>query len=1684
MMLTPAHPAAALRATSGRRLSGASCRGLACCVSPAPAPAAPRSFSRTQAVPLPCERRSSAAAAAQCRGSRSAPLRNLVTAAAGAPASGPLSGGGSGPQADPPQQQKDTAASDRKQQQPAAVIGVDFGTSGSGYMVVVLPAPGRARDTKMCTALPDSPSTGDCKTLTALLYRGTKVDSFGWTAWRRWAAMTDEERRKGDCRYVEGFKLLLKDDAAGSSSGSSGGSSSGSSTAAPHELVARGVSSQLPPGKDAKTVASDFLAELRKFTMKRLQEQRTAAAAAAAGTAATAPAAPAQPVPLDPASVLWCVTVPAMWPEAAKQNLRGAANMAGFVTAANPESLILALEPEAAAVAAIAAGGGSSSSNSSRSSNGSSNSIIEDGASLTHVAAVPDTAAAAATTTAKATAAAERQQRQQQQPHAKLVDGDVVLVVDCGGGTADITLHEVVIDSDAVGAGGGRAPPSVHLREAAVGSGIEAGGRFVDAALFELLRGHVGPMVWDEWRRLHPGEWTELAMRWETTKRVVSGAMDLQLPPGLLAAWRQQQQQQHPTPPPQHPVSLPPDRAGGGGLRVAEAHGPGAAAAAAVAVAGRRVLEGWMRKRLRWGRGHTMLQDIRNRNAPGNGSSGSSTGGSSSTQQQQQQQQQPAAPDGITLSATTGLVQLSEAVLAERVFGPVMEQIVGAAAEVEAHGRQLCGNRATKVLLAGGFGNSKLLQRRLLRMADEWGVPLLVPRDPGAVVVTGAALLGCEPSFVLARRCRRTYGVRCTAPWSVAFAESAAAFGYPQRVWRDEDRAYDADGVFEAFVHAGQLVGTDEVVTSSFCPPSSTSTAIEVDLYSTPAAVATCVGEPGMRREATVTLELPPGWRQQVDKRTDYTFQVEMRFGTSELKMVAVDTRSRAAAVGPRVDWSSCRTQAVPLPRERRSAAAAAAQRRGSRSAPLRNLVTAAAGAPASSSLSGGGSSGPQPDPPQQQKDTAAAAGGDHKKQQPAAVVGVDFGTWGSGYAAILAPYHALAAGAQPPPILCCGQWPDDPSSGEVKTRTALLYRGSKVEAWGWTAWKRWSEMPDSERRAGDYCYLQDFKLLLYPEGAQQQGGAAVAADPQLAQLDGSSQQLPPGKTAVGVAADFLAELRRFTFKRLQAQYAKASAAAAANNSSSSSGGGGGTAPPSALEPASVVWCVTVPAMWPEAAKKHVRSAANRAGMAVAANPGSLFLALEPEAAAVAMALVNRMRRGGGAAAEGATSTKKGRQGDDDLDIAAGRDGSSGGLRPVTEGGAGGQKHKGGAAAREERELVDGDVVLVVDCGGGTADITLHEVEIDEAQGDTPMILRLKEAAVGKGVLAGGRFVDAAMFELLRGRVGAAVWDEWRRLHPGEWTDLESKWEGNKKKMGAGGVDLQMPPALMAAWQQRQQQQGRGQQQADRPGMTLSPTTGMVQLSRELLRTEVFGPVMEKIAAAAAEVEAEGRQVRGKPATKMLLAGGFANSALLQERMRELERQLGVPLLAPPVPGTVVVTGALRCAALLAAQPGLVTARRCRQTYGIRCRALWSSEEAESAAAFGYPQRIWKPEDAEYYADGVFETFARRGQLVGTDESVKRTFCPTSSSTTAIAVDVYATPAAEARYIGEPGMRRVAEVTLELPPGWRKGVAKRTDYDVEVGGVGVEIKFGAVELTVLARDPRTRNAVAARFDWL
>lgn len=114
-------------------------------------------------------------------------------------------------------------------------------------------------------------------------------------------------------------------------------------------------------------------------------------------------------VTVHPDQVQWCLTVPAMWSDAAKSTVRQAALRAGLIRQLNSDALQLILEPEAAALHVSSTGG-------------------------------------------------------------NVRPGDVCLVVDAGGGTVDVTLHRVVgqlgqaqLAEAAVGAGERMQSSGVHF---------------------------------------------------------------------------------------------------------------------------------------------------------------------------------------------------------------------------------------------------------------------------------------------------------------------------------------------------------------------------------------------------------------------------------------------------------------------------------------------------------------------------------------------------------------------------------------------------------------------------------------------------------------------------------------------------------------------------------------------------------------------------------------------------------------------------------------------------------------------------------------------------------------------------------------------------------------------------------------------------------------------------------------------------------------------------------------------------------------------------------------------------------------------------------------------------------------------------------------------------------------------
>ncbi|GLI60769.1 hypothetical protein VaNZ11_003001, partial [Volvox africanus] len=416
----------------------------------------------------------------------------------------------------------------------------------------------------------------------------------------------------------------------------------------------------------------------------------------------------------------------------------------------------------------------------------------------------------------------------------------------------------------------------------------------------------------------------------------------------------------------------------------------------------------------------------------------------------------------------------------------------------------------------------------------------------------------------------------------------------------------------------------------------------------------------------------------------------------------------------------------------------------------------------------------------------------------PIVAVGLDFGTWATGFA--YCEVASARGGGYDPRVKLHLSWPDQPTA-DPKTRTAVLYRGSQLEAWGWTAWRRWWSMAQEERAAGGCTYLEEFKLLL-EDGSGSGSGSARAGSGGYGDSSSKSdagtnigldfessvqrvkatlrRSLPPGLTAVHVVTDFLAAVRKYILAHLAVQTL-----------------------PQGFHPDRVMWCLTIPAMWSDAAKDKMRRAALRAGYIRTATSSSLMLTVEPEAAALCAVLMAGAGPGGNSSGGGdgvAETTSRDSQGA----AADGRDSTppSASAASATAAVASAAAAAVGWSPREPSAaappLVTGDVLLVLDCGGGTADVTIHrvvaagraarkgqeEAAAAAAVAENPAAggrVRLREAAVGAGALAGGCLVDAALWSCLREMLGADPWDTWICEYPADWTQLRDTWEQEKR---------------------------------------------------------------------------------------------------------------------------------------------------------------------------------------------------------------------------------------------------------------------------------------------------------------
>ncbi|XP_045203146.2 heat shock 70 kDa protein 12A-like [Mercenaria mercenaria] len=426
-------------------------------------------------------------------------------------------------------------------------------------------------------------------------------------------------------------------------------------------------------------------------------------------------------------------------------------------------------------------------------------------------------------------------------------------------------------------------------------------------------------------------------------------------------------------------------------------------------------------------------------------------------------------------------------------------------------------------------------------------------------------------------------------------------------------------------------------------------------------------------------------------------------------------------------------------------------------------------------------------------------------------------------------------------------------------------------------------------------------------------------------------------------------------------------------------------------------WVLTVPAIWNDASKQFMREAADKAGIM----DQHLMIALEPEAASLCCRYLPMTTLGG----------------------------CGSGFVP----------------------FAPGSKYLVFDAGGGTVDITVHEVQPSGS---------LKELYKANGGNWGGTYIDIAFRNLLADIVGNDVMDDFQATQMMDYIDLFREFEVKKRNFKnemTEKINFKVPIALNEGFKKQKgkdiKEHIKTKPKYDKSIIWIGDKLRMEAHIAKGLFEEACGSVAKHLKTLFAE-----GQVHDVPT--ILMVGGFSESPMLQDVIRKTMPDKRI--IIPADPGLAVLKGAV----IFGHNPSVIQERRCRYTYGVKTSVPFEAGVHPEAKKF-------VDDDGEVLCADIFDKHVKIGQPVEYGMSqVTQSYLPTSKSSKAMVFSFYASDQADPTFVTDPSSTLVGNLTVEIG-------GSGTDRSVSV-----QMTFSGTELKVEAVEQQTGKKTKAKFDFL
>ncbi|XP_021359149.1 heat shock 70 kDa protein 12A-like isoform X2 [Mizuhopecten yessoensis] len=432
------------------------------------------------------------------------------------------------------------------------------------------------------------------------------------------------------------------------------------------------------------------------------------------------------------------------------------------------------------------------------------------------------------------------------------------------------------------------------------------------------------------------------------------------------------------------------------------------------------------------------------------------------------------------------------------------------------------------------------------------------------------------------------------------------------------------------------------------------------------------------------------------------------------------------------------------------------------------------------------------------------------------------------------------------------------------------------------------------------------------------------------------------------------------------------------------------------LDEGMIGWVITVPAIWDEGAKQFMREAAQAAGVCTE----HLQLALEPEAASLYCMKEHAIRV---------------------CEQSTGRT-----VAPLFE---------------------EGSKFIVVDMGGGTIDMTVHQITIGQ---------RIREIRRACGGACGGTTVDNAFRAFLHEVFGNEVLETLKQDSMSDYLELfqdfEVKKRGFKSELGRKVV-FHMPVALVELYENM-----TGNKFAD----SMSKSTKLsqsVSIKRDKMHIG-FEVCKDFFSEAVCGIMNHTLEIMTEDITTIVLVGGFSESSLIQAQFQEMFPNKVI--FCPQDPGLAVLKGAV----LYGFDPSVIKSRVMKYTYGIEVNNIFDPK------VHSPEYRFWSQSSSQWYCSKCFDPFVTAEQEVEDGSIVTRLYSP-GNKQHEVTISVYASNQIPT-YITEQSCFKLGTIKVERPAqGW-----------ITSSQLRVDMLFGGTEFTVKVSDTCNGASYINKFDFL